>query len=135
MNIVSEIRRQCHGSRIAIQGEGMEISFDALFHQVDEIQKSIRACACFKTQARPRIGILFPNGSAYITTALAVLDAGACFVSIPDELTHVERTALIERTALDLVITPSETGGLVFTELSPPAPDFPVAEFEALNPA
>lgn len=135
MNIVSEIRRQRHGSRIAIQGECVEISFDALFHQVDEIQKSIRACACFKTQARPRIGILFPNGSAYITTALAVLDAGACFVPIPDELTPVECTALIERTALDLVITPSETGGLVFTELSPPAPDFPVAEFEALNPA
>jgi long-chain acyl-CoA synthetase len=135
VNIVSEIRRQGHGSRIAIRGEGVDMSFDALFLAVEEIRERILARACFKSQARPRIGIRFPNGADYIATALAVLDAGACFVPIPDELTSAEHTALIERTALDLVITPTENGGLEFRELSPPTPDFPIAEFEALNPA
>lgn len=121
----------------------MEITFDSLFSAVDEIRGILLKCECFGLDTRPRIGILFPNGAAYMAVALGVLDAGACFVPIPDELTPIEQKILLDRTALDLVITPSDSGiklpfglgHIALTVHSPPPPDFPIDKFEALNPA
>lgn len=143
MNIVSEIRKQRHGSLTAIRGEGVEFTYDTLFSAVAVIRAELFVQPCFSRNERPRVGILFPNGAAYIAVALAVLEAGACFVPIPEELTASERDILIARTALDLVITPAasgfalplDLGHIGFTEKSSLPPDFPVAEFEALNPA
>ena len=143
MNVVSEIRNQGHGALTAIRGEGVEITYDSLFSAVDAIRAELVMLPCFSRNERPRIGILFPNGAAYIAVALAVLDSGACFVPVPEELTASERETLIARTSLDLVISPAESGftlplnlgHVVFTEKSPPPPVFPVKEFEALNPA
>ncbi len=121
----------------------MEITFDSLLSAVDGIRETLLEYECFRSETRPRIGILFPNGAAYIAVALAVLDAGACFVPIPDELTAAEQKILLDRTALDLVVTPSDRGielpfglGHIAIEThSPPPPEFPVDQFEALNPA
>lgn len=143
MNIVSEIRSQKHDSGCAIRGEGLEVSFPELFCGVAEIREQLILLPCFGQKSRPRIGVIFPNGAAYIAVALAVLEAGACFVPIPDELTKDERKNLIERTALDLVISPDgadlelplDLGWIGISERESCTPTFPLAEFEGLNPA
>lgn len=143
MNIVREIRKRGHFGLIAICGEGAEITFEELFRTVDEIRKLLRELGCFQKDGVPRVGVRFPNGPAYIAVALAVLEAGGCFVPVPDELAAAERERLIAEAALDCLVSaddagkplPLGLGGVVFTELSHPPPTFPVADFEALNPA
>lgn len=143
MNIVREIRRRNHGDRTAIHGEGRGISFDTLFAAVDDIRAHLATLPSFQKEGIPRIGVSFPNGTGYIAVALAVLDAGACFVPVPDELTLAERNALAVETSLDCVIYASDAGFELPLQLGharieePPhrSPGFPVADFEALNPA
>ncbi|MGJ8634995.1 MAG: class I adenylate-forming enzyme family protein [Luteolibacter sp.] len=143
MNIVAQIRKQNHATLPAIISGSRETSFTDLFSAVDEIRTHLEKLPCFGKPVRPRIGVIFPNGTAYIAVALAVLDAGACFVPIPDELTPAERETLIRQTALDCLISADETGlplpldlgHAKITLLSPPNPTFPEADFEALNPA
>ena len=143
MNIVSEIRKRGHGALPAVCGEGAEISFDRLFAAVDEIRAHLLDFGCFKKGGVPRVGVRFPNGPAYIAVALAVLDAGGCFVPVPDELAAAEREKLIAEAALDCLVSADDAGitlplclgGALFTDLYPPAPSFPVADFEGLNPA
>ncbi len=143
MNIVREIRRQSHGERIALAGEEGEVTFDSLFAAADEFRNQLEQLPCFRKSGIPRIGIIFPNGAAYIMVALAVLEAGACFVPVPDELTPIEREALISETALDAIIheanagirLPLDLGFAEVRECVEPAPGFPVDAFEALNPA
>ena len=142
MNIVSEIRQRGHGGLAAVRGEGAEITFDELFGAVDGIRAMLLELGCFQKGGVPRVGVRFPNGPGYIAVALAVLDAGGCFVPVPDELAPAERDALITEAALDCLVSADDAGkplppglGCVgFTELSP-QPSFPVADFEALNPA
>lgn len=143
MNIVREIRKQAHGELVAIRGEGMHITFSSLFAAVDEIRSRLLELPCFGEAKIPRVGIVFPNGPAYITVALAVLDAGACFVPIPDELTESERESLISTTALDCMVRfggggfplPLEMGNACIESFEENVPAFPVDHFEALNPA
>ncbi len=143
MNIVSEIRQRGHGGLVAVRGEGAEISFGELFGAVDEIRALLVELGCFQKGGVPRVGVRFPNGPAYIALALAVLDAGGCFVPVPDELAAAEREAMIAEAALDCMVSANDAGkllplglgGVNFTELSPPPPSFPVHAFEALNPA
>jgi long-chain acyl-CoA synthetase len=143
VNIVSEIRKRGHGGLAAVRGEGAEITFGELFGAVDEIRARLVELGCFRKGGVPRVGVRFPNGPAYIAVALAVLDAGGCFVPVPDELAAAEREAMVAETALDCLVSaddagkplPLGLGGVLFTELSPPPPAFPVADFEALNPA
>lgn len=143
MNIVSEIRKRRHGPLTAVLGEGAEITFDELFGAVDVIRVWLLESDCFRKGGVPRVGVRFPNGPAYIAVALAVLEAGGCFVPVPDELAAAEREAMIAEVALNCIISAESTGnvlplglgGAVITQLSPPEPSFPVADFEALNPA
>jgi len=143
VNIVSEIRKRSHGTLPAVCGEEAEITFEELFEAVDKIRTLLRERGCFQKGGVPRVGVRFPNGPAYIAVALAVLDAGGCFVPVPDELADAEREAMIEEAALDCLLSadvsgnplPHGLGGVLFTELSPPPPAFPVKDFEALNPA
>ena len=143
MNIVTEIRKKAHGDLIAIRGEGVSITFDSLFAAVDEIRARLMDLPYFKKGEIPRIGVIFPNGSAYITVALAVLDAGACFVPIPDELTESERESLIATTALDCLVKADDSGfplplgmgNASIMKFGKNDPGFPVDRFDALNPA
>ncbi|MFU8893158.1 MAG: class I adenylate-forming enzyme family protein [Luteolibacter sp.] len=143
MNIVNEIRQRGHGQRVAVRGEGVEITFDDLFAAVDEIREILLEMKCFRRGGVPRVGVRFPNGPGYIVVALAVLDAGGCFVPIPDELADAERGALIATCAFDCLVMaddagialPLGLGGVVIHSLTPERPSFPVAEFEALDPA
>lgn len=149
MNIVQEIKTKHHGSRIAIQDGELELSFDALFLATDEILAHLARHAAFCTHALPRIGVRFPNGLGYILLAIAVVESGACFVPIPDELTDEERDELIRVTALHAVISPSQGEsddadvialpydlGSAKIDPCPPHPcQFPEQEFESLQPA
>ena len=143
MNIVSEIRKRGHGALPAVCGEGAEITFDELFSAVDEIRGRLLELECFRRTGVPRVGVRFPNGTAYIGVALAVLDAGGCFVPVPEELAAAERGEMIAGASLDCLISADDSGiplphgwgGAIFMELSPPEPSFPVVQFEALNPA
>lgn len=119
------------------------MTFDALFQAVDAIRQNLLAIDCFQRGGVPRVGVIFPNGPGYIVVALAVLDAGGCFVPVPDEWVGAEREALIAACALDCLVRaddagsalPFGLGGVVIDVLDPPTPHFPVQDFEALNPA
>jgi long-chain acyl-CoA synthetase len=142
-NIVRAIRDQQHAEQVAVLGEGQEIRFADLFAAVDEIRGWLLNHPHFNVAGIPRVGVVFPNGSAYIAVALAVLDAGACFVPIPDELTSTEQETLCADTALHLVIRCTESGWKLpldlgyaeIVERSPIPPRFPVSDFEKQNPA
>ena len=143
MNIVQEIRRQNHGAKLAAKSQDFEITFDELFAAVDQITSALRSHPAFQINGIPRIGIRFPNGLAYIAVALAVLETGACFVPIPDELTDHERDHLISDTSLHGIVKagdhglplPLNLGTAEILELHPTPPAFPVTTFEDLNPA
>ncbi|WP_411827556.1 class I adenylate-forming enzyme family protein [Luteolibacter sp. AS25] len=143
MNIVREIREQNHGELIAIREADLQISFSELFSAVDQIRQELERTIQDTTADLPRIGVIFPNGSAYIAVALAVLETGACFVPIPDELTHSEKQNLISDTALHFIIRNSDHGfqlplGLGFAEINKlpeSEPRFPEKDFNGLNPA
>jgi long-chain acyl-CoA synthetase len=143
VNIVTEIRKRGHGKLTAVCGEDGEITFSELFSAVDIIRTQLLGLACFHKGNIPRVGVRFPNGTAYMAVALAVLEAGACFVPVPDELAAAERETMIAEAALDCLVSaadggsplPMRLGSVLFTEFSAPLPSFPVADFEALNPA
>ena len=149
MNIVQEIKNKHHGSRIAIQDGELELSFDALFKEADEILTQLTAHPAFHTHAIPRIGVRFPNGLGYILLAIAVVESGACFVPIPDELTHDERKELIRVTSLHAVISlddnenedrhtvalPYNLGSAKITTCALHPCIFPEQAFESLQPA
>ena len=135
MNIVREIRNQGHDQLVAICGGGTSITFESLFTSVDAISSRLSELPCFGNGTIPRVGVLFPNGSDYITVALAVLNAGGCFVPIPEELTEAERKSLIATTALHCLVKADEAGEASFEILQDCKPGFPVDQFEALNPA
>lgn len=142
MNIVEEVRKQGHGQRVAIAGEGGEITFGELFGAVDEISKRLRVLECFQRGGVPRVGVIFPNGAGYMVVALAVLDAGGCFVPVPEELTEAERDVLISETGLEALVVDGEgfelalgMGCAEIRELEAGDLNFPVEEFEGLNPA
>jgi len=150
VNIVKKIRNQRHGEIIAIREGEMTLSFDQLFDSVDSLKQQLLEHDCFVKQDLPRIGVHFPNGLAYIIVALAVIDSGACFVPIPDELTEKERTNLIEDTALHGIISigsscsesssiditlPLHLGSATITSLEQIIPKFPVNLFEEIEPA
>jgi len=145
MNIVEEIRCQGHGKRIAICDGDLEISYDLLLAAVDEVRGKLQSHPAFAQHTLPRIGVRFPNGLGYIVIALAVIEAGACFVPIPDELTERERQKLIQETALHAIVLPTQGCGWldlpfdlgeVQVDICPPYPClFPTDAFEALGPA
>lgn len=145
MNIIEEIKRRGHGSRIAIFDGELALSYEALFDHVDEIRVQLLQHDSFKNHPLPRIGVSFPNGLGYILLAMAVVESGACFVPIPDELTDEERQTLIEVTALHGVISQDKEEGLlalpfglggVQLEQCPSYPcSFPEEEFNSLSPA
>ena len=142
MNIVHEIRKKNHGALVAVRSGGKIVTFTELFEAVDEVAAELRARPQFQKPGVPRIGVRFPNGAAYIVVALAVLEAGACFVPIPDELTDPERDRLAGDTALDGFVRAAESGFELPLNLGPAEvvtlghePRFPVEEFESLNPA
>jgi len=153
MNIVDVIKLRGHGARIAIRDEGREISFAELFSAVEEVRDQLLAHAAFHQHGVARIGVRFPNGFGYIVVALAVLEAKACFVPIPDELTESERQKLIKETALHGVVSLSDDGASSEYSINLPINlplglgqavvkkrdvltcDFPESKFDALNPA
>ena len=151
LNIVESIRGRALPEALALCQGGRAVSYGELLGQMDALAAQLRAQ--FPEGRRLRIGVQFPSGLDYVPVALAVLAAGFCFVPVPDELAVTEKAELLERTALDgllltdkspswLPTTAEERGRLVVNgltitalKLSPPAPAFPVAAFEALNPA
>jgi len=144
MNIVEEIQKRQHGSLTAIKDGELQLSFDDLFTSVAGVSRQFLDHPAFAEHSLPRIGVRFPNGLGYIMVALAVLDARACFVPIPDELTESEQQQLITETALHGVISGNSDGnielpfnlGSALLESCPAVvPNFPEDNFNAIEPA
>ena len=145
MNIVEEIRRRRHGAQTAILYGDQSLSFDSLFDFVETVSAQLQQLPVFADYPSPRIGVKYPNGLAYIILSLAVIDLGACFVPIPDELAEDEVSRLVKDTGLHAIISPwldgpeikfPEALGSAAIENCPGTPiAFPVADLEALSPA
>ncbi len=86
-----------------------------------------------------RIGLQCRDGADYISLALGILRAGACFVPIAPELTPSERELLASTIGLDFLLTAkTEPDGEIDFELSALPRDTPpewAESLAALNPA
>ncbi len=145
MNIVTQIKENNSPDSTAFISDHLSLSFGQLFQHVAELSSAFQKWSAFRHDSKIRIGVKAPNGLGYIFIALSVIEAGACFVPIPDELTPHEVDQLIKTTGLHGVVSQSHQVselalplGLGFLELTlPPAirEDFPEKEFAQLNPA
>jgi long-chain acyl-CoA synthetase len=155
LSIVEAIRQRATPEAVALVQKDRTLSFKDLFQQCD----SIAAVIGQQVQPQPgrvdrlRIGVHFPSSLDYVPLALATLAAGGCFVPIPDELAEEEKRDLATRTALDVVLVLESLAGwlpqdaqnvgdfslagqkVLIQRLPATMPNFPVAEFEAINPA
>ena len=132
MNIVSTIFERHSDDAPAIVHERGTLSYRALHERVGRIAAGLKAHPHWPRADIPRVALSFPSGPDYIAIALAILEAGGCFLPVPDELTPVERAALLGTTAADLLVT-GESKLERLTHAAAPA--FPVAELNALHPA
>lgn len=132
MNIVSAIfERHCDDAPAIIHAGGV-ITYRELHQRVHSISNGLKNHALWPRVGIPRVALSFPSGPDYVALALAILDAGGCFLPVPDELTQPERDQLLRITAADLLVN-GETRIEALHHAAPPA--FPVDELNALNPA
>lgn len=151
--IVEAIRQRARTDAVALVQQDQQLSYGGLLQRCDALAAELRPLLPATAAARPRIGVHFPSCLDYVPLALATLAAGGCFVPVPDELADEEKRDLALRTALDVVLVAEDAAGWLpegsrvlgrirvgertVTVAQPPAvtPGFPLADFEALNPA
>lgn len=151
--IVEAIRQRARTDSVALVQQDQQLSYGGLLQRCDALAAELRALLPATPAARPRIGVHFPSCLDYVPLALAILAAGGCFVPVPDELADEEKRDLALRTALDVVLVAEDAAGWLpagsrilgrirvgertVAVAQPPAvtPGFPLADFEALNPA
>ncbi|SKB07406.1 long-chain acyl-CoA synthetase [Prosthecobacter debontii] len=154
-SIVEAIRERATPEAVALVQKDRTLNYQDLFKQSDAMADAIRQHAP-RDASRPdrlRIGVHFPSSLDYVPLALATLTAGACFVPIPDELAEEEKRDLATRTALDYVLVSEplatwlpegsvKVGEFTLAEqkvqiqrLPAATTNFPVADFEGINPA
>lgn len=111
MNVVSEIlaRHAASGEAAIVSSDGDSISFADLAVRVERTAAELARSGLLADRDRiSRVGLLCPDGSAYVVLALAVLRTGACLVPIASELTPRERSDLARRVALDRLLVVGE---------------------------
>lgn len=154
-SIVEAIRHRAAPEALALVQKDRSLTYAALFEQADGMAAQIRQHLPQPAGRadRLRIGVHFPSSLDYVPLAMATLAAGACFVPIPDELADEEKRELALRTGMDAVLVAAPLAGWLpegtaqvgsfqlagqevqIRRLANPVPAFPVADFEALNPA
>ena len=131
-NIVTAIFERHADDSPAIVHERGVVTYRELHERVGRIASFLKTHALWPRGGIPRVALSFPSGADYIAIALAILEAGGCFLPVPDELTPSERATLLETTAADLLMTgESKIERLAHAS----APSFPVAALDALQPA
>ena len=152
-NIVELIRQRARPESVALmEGEGSRTYGDLLSASTD-VAIAIRAQLGPVSDLRVRrVGVHHQSGGDYIALALGILEAGGCFVPIPEELAPAEKRELCERTSLDAVLCEPdfvaewlpngrpariELGGIAFDwhRLDAGNSELPEADFASLNPA
>ena len=132
MNIVSAIFERNSDDASAIIHDGGEINYRELHDRVRYISSALKSNALWPRSAIPRIALSYPSGPDYVALALAILNAGGCFLPVPEELTQPERDQLIAITGADLLMT----GESELTPLHHDTPSgFSVVALDALHPA
>jgi long-chain acyl-CoA synthetase len=144
-NILTWITERADPSAVALECGCRRITYGQLLKQAAALGEQIKMKCSGARPGKLRIGVRYPSGMNYVSLALAVLHAEACFVPIPDELSEMEQQDLIQRTALDAVINGVATesaevlqdGEVVayWLKLRPEQARFSESEFAALNPA
>lgn len=132
MNIVSAIFERNSDDAPAIIHGGGEISYRELDDRVRHISSALKSNALWPRSGIPRVALSFPSGPDYVVLALAILNAGGCFLPVPDELTQCERDQLIAITGADLLMT-GESELTALHHDTPPG--FSVDALDALHPA
>lgn len=138
-NFVRELRRREHRGLALICGE-REISYLEFFSLVTEAREWIENLSSGEFQPGTRVGVRLEDGLGHLVVALAVLEAGGCFVPIAMELSEDEVATLTEEAALSLVISgQGQFEQLTLSELRVQQrqanPSFNEDEFCSLNPA
>ncbi|MBL9113453.1 MAG: acyl--CoA ligase [Verrucomicrobiaceae bacterium] len=110
-NVLSWIAERADQRAVALECAGRQLSYGELLEASRQLADQIRARCMDLREGVLRIGLHFPSGVDYVPLAMAVLQAGACFVPVPEELSCVEKQDLIQRTALDALITSDDPPG------------------------
>jgi long-chain acyl-CoA synthetase len=85
-----------HPHRLAVTDvrSGRTLTYGELAGEAERIAAFLRACGVEPGQ---RIGLLAPNGLAYLPAAFGLLGAGACLVPVADHLTPTEMAEVLTR--------------------------------------
>ncbi|BCX48909.1 O-succinylbenzoic acid--coaligase [Haloferula helveola] len=133
MNLIEEIARLHPADAPAVVAGDRAVTYGELFETARPVADAVREAAA-PLGRKPRVGLHCPNGLDYIQLAMGILLGDGCLVPLAEELTADERDEITRTTALDLVLTHSETDGYEITTCDHP-PSFPELAFQSLNPA
>jgi long-chain acyl-CoA synthetase len=99
LNIVDEIFRNADAKALALIAGDRCMTYAELKTLVEEGSRMLGP------RASQRIGLVCPNGIHHIVWSLAVLRSGGVLVPIASELSHPERDAVVNTTALNAILT------------------------------
>ena len=85
-----------HPHRLAVTDirSGRTLTYGELADEAERVAAFLRACGVEPGQ---RIGLLAPNGLAYLPAAFGLLGAGACLVPVADHLTPTETGEILRQ--------------------------------------
>ncbi|MEE2888030.1 MAG: class I adenylate-forming enzyme family protein [Planctomycetota bacterium] len=86
-------------SAVAIGREDLFWTFEELIQRAEAVGRSLQALP-----EPPRIGVALPSGPEFTALQFGCLQAGALFVSLPDQVTVREARHYLESAAVDLLV-------------------------------
>lgn len=95
MNIVSEIWNRSRPDDMAVIDGSNHVSYGQLRERVAQTVEFIRSSDGFHPAAR--VALVCPAGLEYIVLGLAIIEAGGCFLPVPEELKDGEKQELVAR--------------------------------------
>ncbi|HEY3067864.1 MAG TPA: class I adenylate-forming enzyme family protein [Methylomirabilota bacterium] len=109
---IVESSAETHADRIAVTDvrSGRAITYAALAREARQVAAFLRTAGVEPGQ---RIGLLCPNGLAYLPAAFGLLGTGACLVPVPTNVTAAEMTDLLREVDVNACLSaPGAAEGL-----------------------
>jgi acyl-coenzyme A synthetase/AMP-(fatty) acid ligase len=130
MNIVDQIWKRMNPSAIALYDGDVSMSYQQVHDEVQQIVGWIRRRV--NVHAGMRVALVCATGHRYIIAGLAIMQSGACFVPVPDELNQVEKQELLTRTATHAILQIDDSMQLIKRDM---VAGFDELVFASLQPA
>jgi long-chain acyl-CoA synthetase len=109
---ILEVSAETHADRIAVTDvrSGRSLTYGGLGHEARHVTAFLQSAGVEPGQ---RIGLLSPNGLAYLPAAFGLLATGACLVPVPTNVTAAEMAELLREVDVNACLSaPGAADGL-----------------------